>query len=111
MQWRNCNLSELTATLTTVLDFGNLRNDPDAPLQAKIAEERIDNALRGMMEGFRSGLIRLLTRRFGALPSEVLQRIMRADAPELEAWSDQVLDAATLDEAMNRVAASHRSVG
>lgn len=50
----------------------------------------------GRLEGERLVLQRQLTRRFGALPPEVIQRLAQADASRLEIWADRVLDAATL---------------
>ena len=43
-------------------------------------------------------LSRLLSRRFGALPVLVQERIKSASLAELGAWSDRFLDARTLDE-------------
>lgn len=52
----------------------------------------------GRREGERAVLERLLLRRFGALPPAVGARLGDASTAELEAWADNVLDAATLDE-------------
>ncbi len=43
-------------------------------------------------------LSRLLSRRFGALPALVQERIRGASLAQLEAWSDRFLDARELDE-------------
>ena len=51
-----------------------------------------------MNEGSAGMLARSLTRRFGALPDLVQQRIQSATLEQLEAWSDRFLDARTLDE-------------
>ena len=51
-----------------------------------------------MNEGSAGMLARLVTRRFGALPDLVQQRIQSATLEQLEAWSDRFLDARTLDE-------------
>ncbi|HWP00552.1 MAG TPA: hypothetical protein VNL74_08010 [Methylococcus sp.] len=37
-----------------------------------------------------------MTRRFGPLPEEAVERIDAADLPTLEAWLDRVLDAESL---------------
>ena len=42
-------------------------------------------------------LQRLLTRRFGPLPNEVVARIAAASVEEIDIWVDRVLDAASLD--------------
>lgn len=52
----------------------------------------------GQQEGEARLLLRLLTRRFGELPADTVTRIQRADLPQLEAWSDRVLDARSLAE-------------
>lgn len=52
----------------------------------------------GRIEGERTVLERLLRRRFGALPPTVGTRLGEASVTDLEAWADNVLDAATLDE-------------
>ena len=52
----------------------------------------------GRHEGERAVLERLLRRRFGLLPPAVAARLSRASAGEIEAWADNVLDAATLDD-------------
>ena len=43
-------------------------------------------------------LQRLLVRRFGQLPPDLIQRISQASAAEIELWGDRVLDAESLDE-------------
>lgn len=42
---------------------------------------------------------RLLVRRFGALPSEVVAGVATASAQQLEFWGERVLDALSLDDA------------
>jgi hypothetical protein len=58
--------------------------------------------LQGMQQGVQQGegglLRRLLARRFGALPDDVVLRLSEASLEQLEAWGDQVLDAKSLDE-------------
>ena len=57
---------------------------------------------KGLEKGVEKGeallLQRLLVRRFGALPSDVLAKISTANTSQLERWADRVLDAAVLDE-------------
>jgi hypothetical protein len=52
----------------------------------------------GRAEGAARLLVRLLTRRFGAVPDGVRTRIDAAPVEQLEAWSDRILDATTLDD-------------
>jgi hypothetical protein len=51
-------------------------------------------------EGAQQLLLRLLERRFGALPEAVTTRVMDAGREELERWSDRILDAASLDDVL-----------
>ena len=52
----------------------------------------------GRQEGERRLLQRLLTRRFGILPEWVVTRLEEAGLEALEAWSERVLDAETVEE-------------
>jgi hypothetical protein len=53
---------------------------------------------RGKVAG--AGLVvrGLLEQRFGPLPEPILDRLDQADADQLVAWGQRVLDARTLDE-------------
>jgi predicted transposase YdaD len=62
------------------------------------AEGRAQGRAEGEAKGAAHVLVRQLTRRFGVLPDEARQRIDTAPLEQLEAWSDRVLDATTLDE-------------
>lgn len=53
---------------------------------------------QGMARGARSVLERLLRRRFGLLPPRIARRLQQASAGDLETWTDNVLDASSLDE-------------
>lgn len=52
----------------------------------------------GRQEGEAKVLHRLLSRRFGALPAWVDQRLEQANEVDLEYWTDRVLDAQALDD-------------
>jgi hypothetical protein len=65
-----------------------------------LQEGRVEGRMEGRLEGEAALLLRLLERRFGALPAGVRDRIATADAAALEAWSLRVLDAATLDDVL-----------
>ena len=52
----------------------------------------------GRQEGVRVVLERQLRRRFGTLPPAGGARLGAASEADLEAWADNVLDAATLDD-------------
>jgi hypothetical protein len=53
---------------------------------------------RGVIQGERKALLRLLARRFGTLPDSVKARIDGAGSEDLKRWIDRILDAASLDE-------------
>jgi hypothetical protein len=59
----------------------------------------------GLQEGLQKGeaamLLRLLERRFGALPGWVSERIAAADTSALEEWSLRILDAKSIDEVLH----------
>ena len=59
---------------------------------------RVEGMERGRVEGERAVLERLLRRRFGMLPPTTVSRLGRASAADLETWTENVLDAGTLDD-------------
>lgn len=54
--------------------------------------------LEGRLEGQVDLLLRQLARRFGEVPEVVTERVRSATAEQLETWSLNILEAATLDE-------------
>jgi hypothetical protein len=86
--------------------------DPDTirkRITAVLGPER-ENAMQTfyemvVQEGFDKGLatgramlLRQLSRRFGTVPEPIAARVAAATPPELERWSDRVLDATSLDD-------------
>ena len=63
-----------------------------------IEKGRQQGRQEGIQQGEMSLLMRLLVRRFGALPSWAEQRLEQASLEDLERWADRVLDASTLAE-------------
>jgi hypothetical protein len=61
---------------------------------------RVEGRVEGRIEGQLGTLTRLLTRRFGTLPEWAVQRLQGATADQLDGWTDRVLDAGTLIEAL-----------
>lgn len=57
---------------------------------------RLEGRMQGKAEGRAEVLLRLLARRFGALPDEYTRRVQTATMPELDRWTDRILDATTL---------------
>ena len=67
-------------------------------IERGVRQGRAEGVRQGRAEGVRAVLERLLRRRFGTLPPRVGARLGGAAEAELEAWADNVLDAATLDD-------------
>jgi hypothetical protein len=59
---------------------------------------RAEGRAEGRAEHAAGVLVRLLTRKFGAVPDEARVRIGAASMEQLDLWSERVLDAETLDE-------------
>lgn len=64
----------------------------------------------GYAEGYAEGqakraagvLLRLLARKFGAIPDQARDRIGAASIDQLDLWTMRVLDATTLDDVLDR---------
>jgi hypothetical protein len=53
---------------------------------------------RGILQGQREQLLRLLRRRFGQLPADVVAWVAAGDARSLERWSESFVDAHSLED-------------
>jgi hypothetical protein len=63
-----------------------------------VAEElREEGRQEGAAGAQRAMLMRILSRRFGALSDDLQSKVMTAGSPELERWLDRALDATTLE--------------
>ncbi|MFZ4540105.1 DUF4351 domain-containing protein, partial [Propionivibrio sp.] len=58
---------------------------------------KAEGVQQGMQQGESLALQKLLTKRFGAMPSDVLAKLAAADAAQIDAWLDLVLDAPSLE--------------
>lgn len=56
----------------------------------------------GKAEGMLAILLPLLTKRFGAIPSNVVRRLRAARPTDLARWTDRILDAKTLADVFAR---------
>jgi hypothetical protein len=65
------------------------------------AEGKQEGMQQGMQQGMKQGetlaLQKLLTKRFGVMPSDVLAKIAAANATQVDQWLDLVLDAPSLE--------------
>lgn len=70
-----------------------------------MAESRAEGMAQGISQGMARGkadlLLRLMRRRFGSLPSAVEQRVLSAEAEDLDLWGEAVLDARTVDDMLS----------
>ena len=64
---------------------------------SRVPDERF-NTLLGKLEGQVAVLYRLLTRRFGLISEATQARLDNATLEQLEQWTDNILQAATLDD-------------
>jgi hypothetical protein len=67
-------------------------------VDAMYADWERTTTARGRREGERIALVRLLERRFGALPAALSARVAGANEQVIERWLDRVLDATSLDD-------------
>ena len=57
---------------------------------------------KGMQKGEVTVLKRQILRRYGSLPQWAVTRLEQADTAQLEAWSERIFDAQTLEELLRR---------
>jgi hypothetical protein len=69
--------------------------DPQALEAVMTGAERLRE--EGRAEGRAETLLQLLGQKFGPLPRDVTERVLRASAQELEAWTGRLLSATTLE--------------
>jgi len=99
------NIQELTMTLAEQVGQWNKESEKRGLIQG-IIQGKLEGQIEGRREGRREGKIegealllqRLLIRRFGSLPSELVKRINQAMPEQIEEWSDRILDAKTLND-------------
>ncbi|MBF0602193.1 MAG: DUF4351 domain-containing protein [Nitrospirae bacterium] len=81
------------------LTFNLMENDVFRPIiMQALMQAQVDSELIGEQKGETKILMRLLQRRFGAVPGWASEKISEADLPSLEEWSLRVLDAQSLDD-------------
>jgi flagellar biosynthesis/type III secretory pathway protein FliH len=62
-----------------------------------IAQGLAEGKAQGRAEGEANSLLRLLEKRFGAIPTHTKQRIFAADLASIQEWSDRAIDAPDVD--------------
>jgi hypothetical protein len=56
----------------------------------------------GREQGHRDSLVRILERRFGAIPDALRARILSGKVAEVDAWFNQAVDAGTLEDVFGK---------
>jgi predicted transposase YdaD len=91
------------AVVEEVEAMGNITFDiKDHPVLNDIFEKGVlegfgKGELRGEIRGRAETLLRLMRRRYGAVPDAVIDRVHAAGIEDLDRWADAVLDAPSLD--------------
>jgi predicted transposase YdaD len=81
--------------------FASLGSGAEEVYVATIAEQlKAEGREQGLAQGQRALVLRQLERRFGPLDEESRERVDRATVQDLERWAEQLLTAATLDDAL-----------
>lgn len=90
----------LVAFRPAIMQHLNEAGDMNAVQQAEALYREWEQRMhqQGRDEEARALLMRLLARRFGAVPDEVSTRVQHADRETIEGWAEQVLVAASLDD-------------
>jgi len=95
------NLKELRMTLDHRFEVW-ARGHEQRGLERGLLEGRQEGRLEGLQAGLQKGeqlvLQKLLTKRFGPLPAEVLGHLNSASTEQIDTWVDRVLDAGSLEE-------------
>jgi hypothetical protein len=65
-----------------------------------MAQGLAEGKAQGRAEGEANSLLRLLEKRFGAIPTHTKQRIFAADLASIQEWSDRAIDAPDVDSVL-----------
>jgi hypothetical protein len=77
-----------------------LQQEVQQLVQQRLLEAEQDAEQQGRQRGEAALLLRLLARRFGAVPDWARDRVLAADTVMMEEWGLRVLDGATLEEVL-----------
>jgi predicted transposase YdaD len=66
--------------------------------QAGLQEGRQEGEVQGLQKGEALALQRLLSKRFGAIPSNIIEQISAASVEQIEIWFDSAIDARELTD-------------
>ena len=93
---------KFTQAIPKVRDLKELKMSLAARFDLWAQQYEQKGELKGKQEGKQEGkselLQRLLVRRFGPLPHDIVQQLASATTPQIELWGDRMLDARSLAE-------------
>ena len=112
-EWERHILRYITECLrlTPAMPKASLRRTrPDRweTLMETVAETwKREARMEGRMEGHAQAVLRMLELRFGALPARAREQVRNGSAEELDAWTEAVLTAKSLEEVLDAQAGHH----
>jgi len=98
---KETSLKELKMTLSHRFEVwakGHEQRGQEKGFQEGRQEGRQEGWQEGRQEGEQVLLQKLLIKRFGPLPAEVLKQLACASTEQSNTWADRVFEAASLDE-------------
>lgn len=61
-------------------------------------EGKAEGKAEGIAEGRAETILRMVTKRFGAVPEHLVARVRNGSPADLDRWTDRILDARSLAE-------------
>lgn len=89
---RKMAIMDMKSAISTAREEGEQKGRLEGKLEGKL-----EGITVGRTEGETLALQRLLTHRFGELPSWATEKLRNASAAQIESWLEKVLDAPDLD--------------
>ena len=91
------DLEEVNAMLAERVEEWT-KNWKQQGLQEGLQQGRQEGRQEGQQQGLQESFMRLLSKRFGPVPSDVTQRVNNAPPEQITRWFDQAIDAPSLDK-------------
>lgn len=91
-------LEEKAMTLAQLLRKEGFEEGIHQGIQQGVQQGLQEGKRKGKLEGERELLIKLLSKRFGAIPTKFLSAIEKANAEAILKWSEQIFSAKTIEE-------------
>jgi len=74
------------------------REQPEETIMSTAEKLKREGEARGEARGRAEVVTKQLTKRFGVLPKDIVDRIKVADTTTLDRWAERLLDAKTLEQ-------------